>query len=83
MINHKLRVFLLCLLYKIWYLKRYEDTDPKNQIILFLSCRPTDHVFFVVLPVDQEIDLVSPNFKTKILNTFDHIIEQFSLIGIS
>ena len=31
-----------------------------KQIILFLFCRPTDHIFFAILPVDQKINLVSP-----------------------
>ena len=31
-----------------------------NQIILFLFYRPTDHIFFAILPVDQKINLVSP-----------------------
>ena len=40
-----------------------ENTDPKNQIILFLFCRPTDPIFLAVLPVDQKINLVSPYFN--------------------
>ena len=40
-----------------------ENTDPKNQITLFLFCRPTDPIFLAVLPVDQKINLVSPYFN--------------------
>ena len=41
-----------------------KNTDPKNQISLFLFCRPTLFFFiffFAVLPVDQKINLVLPN----------------------
>ena len=43
-----------------------KNTDPKNQISLFLFCRPTGRpyfflFFFAVLPVDQKINLVLPN----------------------
>ena len=40
-----------------------KNTDPKNQISLFLFCRPTGrpYFFFAVLPVDQKINLVLPN----------------------
>ena len=35
-----------------------KNTDPGNQIIIFLFSRPT--LFFAVLSVDQKINLVSP-----------------------
>ena len=50
--NYTFSVFLLCLLCKIIFLKY---TDAKNQIILFLFCRPIDSIFFfVVFSVDQK-----------------------------
>ena len=61
-----MRVFLLCLLCKILFLK---NTDPKNQIKLFLFCRPSDPIFFAVLPVDQKINLILPNNKYMIALT--------------
>ena len=38
-----------------------KNTDPKNQIVLFLFCRPIDLIFFAVFPVYQKNNLVSPN----------------------
>ena len=38
-----------------------KNTDPKNQIVLFLFCQPIDLIFFVVFPVYQKNNLVSPN----------------------
>ena len=38
-----------------------ENTDSKNQIILFLFCQPIDPTFFAVLPADQKNTLVLPN----------------------
>ena len=47
-----------CICYaKYCFLK---NTDPKNQIILFSFCRPTDLLYIAVLPVDQNTNLVSP-----------------------
>ena len=37
-----------------------KNIDPKNQIISFLFWRSTEPDFFVVLPVDQKINFVSP-----------------------
>ena len=51
-------VFLLCLLCKYYFLK---NNNPKNQIISFSFCRPTDPIFFPVMPVYQKINLVLPN----------------------
>ena len=47
-INYKLRVFLCA-----WYAKYYfqKNTDPQNQIILFLFCQLT-LLFFAALLVD-------------------------------
>ena len=56
-INQKLRGFFVCLLCKKYYFLK--NTNPKNQIILFLFCQPTDPIFFAVLPVDQKFDLAS------------------------
>ena len=36
-----------------------KNADPKNQIAVFLFCRPIDPSFLAVLPVDQKINLVS------------------------
>ena len=38
-----------------------KNTDPKNQIVLFLFCRPIDLIFFDFFPVYQKNNLVSPN----------------------
>ena len=54
MINYKFRVFRHA---KYYFLK---NTDPKNQIILFLFCWPTDPIVCGALPVDQKFNLVSP-----------------------
>ena len=43
--------YLLCLLCKIIFLK---NTDVKNQIILFLFCRPIDPIFYAVFHVVQK-----------------------------
>ena len=40
-----------------------KNTDPKNEIILFLFCRLTDPNFFSVFPVDQKNNLILPNWK--------------------
>ena len=37
-----------------------KNADPKNQIILFLFCRPTDPIYLLSLPVDQKMNLVLP-----------------------
>ena len=60
-INYKLRVSLLCLLFKILLFKKCQSQIilSKNQIILFLFFQPTDPLFFAVLPIDQKINLVS------------------------
>ena len=58
-ISYILQVFLLCLLCKILFL----NTDPKNQMILFLFCWPPDPIFFAVLPIDQKVNLVLPYVK--------------------
>ena len=43
-INYKLRIFLF---FPVCYAKYYfsKNTDTKNQIILFLFCRPSDPIF--------------------------------------
>ena len=48
-----------------------------NQIILFLFCRPTGPIFFAVLPVDQKINLISPN-KEFIFNPDRYLTEDTS-----
>ena len=63
LINYKLRVFLLCLLWKIFFKK----CVSKNQIILFSFCWPTNPIFFAVLSVDQKINLVSPKTRHIII----------------
>ena len=50
-ININLAFFFCVFHAKVHFLK---NTDPKNQIILSLFCRPIDPVFFAVLPVDQK-----------------------------
>ena len=60
-----------------------KNTDPKNQIILFLSCRLTDPISFAVLLVDQKINLVSPFIKRldyKYLYIKNHFI--FSEVSV-
>ena len=58
-----MRVFRLCLLWKIFFKKCLS----KNQI-LFSFCRPTDRpYFFAVLSVDQKINLVSPKTRHIII----------------
>ena len=47
-INYKSRFFLLCLLYKISFLKNYRPEESNN--IIFL---PTDRPYFFNWPVDQ------------------------------
>ena len=34
-----------------------KNTDPKNQIMLFLFCRPIDPTFVAVFPVDETDEL--------------------------
>ena len=41
-------------------------SDRKNEII-FLFCRPTDPIFFAVLPVDQKIKTQKSRQKFKYL----------------
>ena len=76
MINYKSRVFLLCLLCKIFF---FLNIDSKNQI-LFLFCRPTNRIFFfAALPVDQKIKESAEKgnesgaLLTAILKSFDCI----------
>ena len=59
-----MRVFLLCLLCKILFLKKYRLKESNNIIFILLTDRP---YFFAVLPVDQKINLLSPslNFRLK------------------
>ena len=40
--------------------KIFLNTNPKNQIIFFLFCRPPTLFFIAVLPVDQKMNLVLP-----------------------
>ena len=52
-----MRVFLLCLLCKILFLKKYRPWESNNIIFTLPTDRP---YFFAVFPVDQKINLVSP-----------------------
>ena len=57
--------FSFCVCYAKYYFNK--NTDPENQTILLLFCRPTDPIvfafFFAVLLVEQKIILVSPYFE--------------------
>ena len=75
--NYKLWVLLLCSLCKTAKFYFLKNTDPMNQIILFLFCRPTGPIFFAVLPVDQKINLISPN-KEFIFNPDRYLTEDTS-----
>ena len=60
--------FFFCIFYAKYYFLK--NTDPKNQIILFLFCQPTDPIFFAVWSVGQKIDLVSPyNHKSSYIES--------------
>ena len=48
--NYKLWVLLLCSLGKTAKYYFLKNTDPMNQIILFLFCRPTDPIFLLSCP---------------------------------
>ena len=52
-------VFFCVCTAKSYFLK---NIHPKNQIILFLFWRPND-LFFAVSPIDQKINVVSPEAK--------------------
>ena len=53
------------------FFSKKKNTDPKNQIFLF--CRPTDPIFFAVLPLDQKINLVSCNAFHVLVGSFFEI----------